>query len=169
MKLCIITGTCGAGKSTMKDVLDARLDKEIYACVDSDEVGLNWWDYAGTEKESHYGEDTLNGAIKMAAGKNLIFVSCLNPQDYFEKVNVSDEVEATFYIALCPSDEIIDQRLKARPEERGFTSDEIIRPHLEYNRWFRKNKSKFQLFIDNSEISEDETADIIIDFIKKCL
>ena len=105
----------------------------------------------------------------MAAGKNLIFVSCLNPQDYFEKVNVSDEVEATFYIALCPSDEIIDKRLKARPKERGFTSDEIIRPHLEYNRWFRKNKSKFQLFIDNSEISEEETTDIIIDFIKKCL
>ena len=48
--------------------------------------------------------------------------------------------------------------VKARPAERGFTSDEIIRPHIEYNGWFRRNKSKFQLFIDNTEKAEEETA-----------
>ena len=42
MRLFIITGTCGAGKSTMKDELAARLDMTRYACVDSDETGLNW-------------------------------------------------------------------------------------------------------------------------------
>lgn len=42
MKLFIITGTCGAGKSTMKDELGFRLDPNRYACVDSDETGLNW-------------------------------------------------------------------------------------------------------------------------------
>ena len=60
MKLYIITGTSGAGKSTIKDELDAVLDHGKYACVDSDEVGLNWWDYAGTDRESQYGNDTLN-------------------------------------------------------------------------------------------------------------
>ncbi len=43
MKLFIITGTCGSGKSTMKDKLAARLNPARYACVDSDETGLNWW------------------------------------------------------------------------------------------------------------------------------
>jgi len=38
MKLFIITGTCGAGKSTMKDDLATRLDPARYACVDSDET-----------------------------------------------------------------------------------------------------------------------------------
>ena len=38
MKLFIITGTCGAGKSTMKDELTARLNPGRYACVDSDET-----------------------------------------------------------------------------------------------------------------------------------
>ena len=52
MRVFIITGTCGAGKSTMKDQLAAMLDPERYACVDSDETGLNWWDYAGTDHES---------------------------------------------------------------------------------------------------------------------
>ena len=42
MRLYLITGTCGAGKSTMKDRLAEILDPERYACVDSDETGLNW-------------------------------------------------------------------------------------------------------------------------------
>ena len=44
MRLFIVTGTCGAGKSTLRDSLGEILDPERYACVDSDEVGLNWWD-----------------------------------------------------------------------------------------------------------------------------
>ena len=55
----MITGTCGAGKSTMKDTLAEMLDPKRYACVDSDETGLNWWDYAGTDRETRYGADTL--------------------------------------------------------------------------------------------------------------
>ena len=85
MKLYIITGTSGAGKSTIKDELDAVLDHGKYACVDSDEVGLNWWDYAGTDRESQYGNDTLNAAIRKAGGRDLVFVSCLTPQDYMTK------------------------------------------------------------------------------------
>ena len=38
MKLFIITGTCGAGKSTMKDDLATRLDPPRYARDDSDET-----------------------------------------------------------------------------------------------------------------------------------
>ena len=167
MKLFVITGTCGAGKSTMKDYLSGRLDKEHFACIDSDEVGLNWWDYAGTERESKYGEDTLRNAVKMADGRDLVFVSCMNPQDYFGKTDAPAEISASFFICLCPTDEVINARLKARPVERGFTSDEIIRPHIEYNGWFRKNKSKFQLFIDNTSISEDETGEMIREFIIK--
>ena len=149
----------------MKDYLAERMDSTRYACIDSDEAGLNWWDYAGTERESKYGEDTLRNAVKMAGGKDLIFVSCLNPLDYFQKTDAPEEIECSFFIALNPSDEVIEQRLKARPAERGFTSDEKIKPHIEYNAWFRRNRSKFQLYIDNTEISEEETAKIIAEFI----
>lgn len=165
MKLFVITGTCGAGKSTMKDRLADMLDSARYACVDSDEVGLNWRDYAGTEKEARYGEDTLRAAVKMAEGRDLVFVSCLNPLDYYRNVQPPEEIDGSFFIALCPSDKVIEERLKARPAERGFTSDEIIKPHIDYNGWFRKNRAKFQLFIDNSELSEEETAGIIASFI----
>ncbi|MBO4836079.1 MAG: hypothetical protein J5564_00120 [Clostridia bacterium] len=165
MRLFVITGTCGAGKSTMRDVLPGFLDPERFACIDSDETGLNWWDYAGTDHEEKYAEDGLGIAVTRAAGKDLIFVSCMAPQDYLTKVAVPGEVDATYFIALCPSDGEILRRLRARPAERGFTSDEIIRPHIEYNRWIRRNRGKYQLFIDNEAQSADETAGLIAAYI----
>lgn len=165
MRLIIITGTCGAGKSTMKDELAPLLDPERFACIDNDEVGLNWWDYAGTEHESRYAEDSLKQAVRMAAGRDLVFVTCMAPHDYMTKTAVPEEVESTFFIALWASDETIVRRLRARPAERGFTTDEAIRPHIGYNQWIGRNRGKYQLFIDNGKQAETETAKIIRDFI----
>ena len=166
MKLYIITGACGSGKSTMKDALTGILDQNKYACIDCDEVGLNWWDYAGTERESKYKDDTLAKAAQMAEGKDMVFVSCINPQDYIANQEIPDCIDSTDFIVLCPADDEIVRRLKARPAERGFTSDEKIEPHVGFNRWFRKNKGKFGLFIDNTRQSVDETAKMIGEFIK---
>ena len=80
MKLYIITGACGSGKSTMKDALTGILDQNKYACIDCDEVGLNWWDYAGTERESKYKDDTLAKAVEMAEdalGLMLVILACI--------------------------------------------------------------------------------------------
>ena len=167
MKLYIITGCCGAGKSTMKDALGEFLDQNKYACIDCDEVGLNWWDYAGTEHESKYKDDTLAKAVEMAGNKDLVFVSCINPQDYISNQIIPECIESTDFVVLCPADEEIVKRLKARPAERGFTSDDKIEPHVAFNRWFRKNKGKFSMFIDNTEQKVDETAKLIEKFIVK--
>ena len=167
MKLFIITGTCGAGKSTMKDELAVRLDPARYACIDSDETGLNWWDYAGTEREGQYGADSLREAFRIAHGRNLVFVTCMAPHDYITKAAVPEELTATFSIALWARDEIIDRRLRARPAERGFTSDEAIRPHIEYNQWIGRNRGKYQLFIDTEDRTTDDTAEAIGTFINR--
>ena len=167
MKLYIITGCCGAGKSTMKDALSEFLDQNKYACIDCDEVGLNWWDYAGTEHESKYKDDTLARAVEMAGEKDLVFVSCINPQDYIASQKIPECIESTDFVVLCPADEEIVKRLKARPAERGFTSDDKIEPHVGFNRWFRKNRGKFSMFIDNTEQKVYETAKLIAKFIVK--
>ena len=167
MKLFIITGACGSGKSTMKDALESILDNTKYACIDCDEVGLNWWDYAGTDHESKYKDDTLAKAVEMAGGKDMVFVSCINPMDYISCQEIPECIESTYFIVLNPEDEEIIKRLKARPAERGFTSDEKIEPHVGFNRWFRKNKGKFNQYIDNTAQSVDETAKLIEDFIRR--
>ncbi|WP_026517709.1 hypothetical protein [Butyrivibrio sp. MC2021] len=106
-------------------------------------------------------------AVEMAGGKDLVFVSCINPQDYIASQEIPECVESTDFIVLCPADEEIVKRLKARPEERGFTSYDKIEPHVGFNRWFRKNKGKFSMFIDNTDKSVDETAKMIELFLIK--
>ena len=167
MKLIVITGSCGAGKSTVRDALEASLDAKKYACIDTDEVGINWWDYAGTDHESKFSDDCMMEAVKRATGRDLIFASCLNPLDYIASHVIPEEIESTCFIVLCPADAEIEKRLRNRPPERGFTSEEVIRPHVEYNRWFRKNKGKFPLFIDNTDSSIEETTAQIAAFINK--
>ena len=165
MKLYVITGTCGAGKSTVLKKLEKRLDPARFICLDTDSVGLNWNDYAGTDHEYKYSDDCLAAAVRLSDGKDIVFASCLNPEDYIGKHTTPTEIDSTYFIVLSAEDTLIEERLKARPVERGFTSDEIIKPHIEYNRWFRKNRSKFNMFIDTTDISVDSVAGRIAGFI----
>ena len=165
MKLIVITGTCGAGKSTVREKLKERLDSHRYACIDTDEVGINWWDYAGTDREYQFSDDCLKEAVRRADRRYLVFASCLNPQDYIGKHTIPEEIEATYFIVLCPADRLIEKRLRARPKERGFDSDEAIRPQIAYNQWFRKNRGKVPLFLDTSELSVEETTERIFSFL----
>ena len=167
MRLFMISGACGSGKSTMKDALSEIMDSERYACIDCDETGFNWWDYAGTDHESKYHDDCIAEAVRRAAGRDLIFVSCTNPLDFIEKHVLPEEVDSTMYIILNPTDEAIWERLRSRPAERGFTSDEKILPHIGYNQWFRRNRGKFPLVIDNTNQSVEKTANIIASFIQR--
>lgn len=167
MILFVLTGTCGAGKSTIIKELGSRLDGAAYCCMDSDDVGLNWWDYAGTDHESQYADDCLKEAVRLADDKHVVFGTCMNPLDYFMKHTAPENIMATFFIALSASCAIIEQRLKDRPAERGFTTPESRQPHIEYEEWFIKNRSKFQLFIDTSAHTPSETADIIAQHILK--
>lgn len=156
----ILTGTSGAGKSSVLDVLRDYLDPERYACIGADETGLNWWDYAGTDHESDYNEDCLKIALERAEGRDLVFATCMNPLDYRKRREGKED--GTAFIVLCPKDEIIESRLKARPKERRFDSDEAIRPHLEYNRWICNHLDLYDLSIDNSSQTVDETVNIIL-------
>ena len=128
-------------------------------------MGLNWWDYAGTEREGQYGADTLTAAFRKADGRHLVFVSCMAPHDYYTKAAVPEALTATCYIALWAPEPVIEQRLRARPAERGFTTDEAIRPHIEYNQWIGRNRGKYQLFLNTENRTPHETAEAIDAFI----
>lgn len=165
-KLILLCAACGVGKSTIKDELAQSCISDNYVCIDTDEVGINWWDYAGTERESEYSDYCLAEAVKMSGDKNLLFVTCMNPYDFFGKCKLPQEITSAFYIGMSCSDEEITKRLKARPAERMCGSDEFIADQIEYNEWFKDNSNKFQLFIDNTNMTVEETAAQIADFIK---
>lgn len=166
-KLVILSAPCGAGKSTIKDELNRCGLLPEYVCLDTDELGINWWDYAGTEQEEKYSEDCLKKAVEKAGGKNLLFVSCLNPLDYYGKISVPDDIAVTFFIGMVCSDEEIRRRLKARPAERMCGDDEFIKAQIEYSEWYKENKGKFQFFLNNTGMEISQTAEMIAEFMKK--
>ena len=166
-KLVILSAACGVGKSTVRDELSEKGLLESYACIDTDEVGINWWDYAGTENEIKFSDDCLEAAVRMSGDKNLFFVTCLNPVDYYGKVTAPQNISSTFFIGMTCSDDEITKRLKARPPERMCGSDEFIAGQIEYNSWFKRNAGKFQFYVDNTDQTVAQTAAQIADFVKK--
>ena len=165
MKMIIVTGACGSGKSTMRDLVEERLDSKFFACVDTDECGFNWHDFAGTDHESEYADNYMAEAVRRAKGRTLLLFGCTNPMDFMTKNKVPAEVEATCFVTLVADDQVIRERLLARPVERGFNEGNI-QPHIDYNRWFHRNKGKFALQLDTGKMTGDETADKIADFAK---
>lgn len=102
----------------------------------------------------------------MAKDKDLLFVTCMNPYDFYGKVSVPQEITSTFFIGMTCSNKEIAKRLKARPEKRMCGSDEFIAGQIKYNNWFQKNANKFQLFIDNTNMTIEETVEAVAHFMK---
>lgn len=160
-----LCAACGAGKSTLLDYMRDNNMSDDFCFVDTDETGLNWWDYADTENPDRYTEDSIKRASEMSGVKNLFFGSCMNPQTLFEKITLPDGIGTVFAIALTTSPEEITKRLRARDPERMCGSDEFIAEQISYNAWFLRNANKFQLHIDNRDKSVSQTAEIIKAFL----
>lgn len=165
-KLVVLSAACGVGKTTVKDELNTRRILDHWVCVDTDEVGINWWDYEGTENATKYCEDCLAEAVRISDDKNLLFVTCANPYDFYGAVHIPQNITSTFFIGMTCSDEEITRRLKARPGERMCGSDEFITGQIQYNAWFKKNAGKFQFYVDNTDQTVDETVRAIVSFVK---
>ena len=166
MNLFVITGACGAGKSTMRDALGDLLDPARFFCADADEMGLNWWDYAGTDRAPLYKGDCLREAVRRAEGRDLVFCSCVHLPDFLTDTAVPEEIGATHCVVLLAEDGVIRQRLRDRPPERGFTSEEKIAPHVEFNQWFRRNRNKFPFAVDTGVLTPAEAAERIAEHIR---
>ena len=122
---------------------------------------------AGTENEAKFSDDCIAEAVRMSGDKNLLFVTCMNPYDFYGKVHIPSEIASTFFIGMTCSDDEIMRRLKARPAERMCGSDEFITGQIQYNNWFKENAGKFQLYIDNTDLTIDETVEEIARFARR--
>lgn len=165
--LICLCAACGVGKSTIKDYINEHNLLPEYAAIDTDEVGLNWWDYADTDNPDKYTTDSISKAFEIANGKNLLFASCLNPLKFYDIINIPDDISESYLIGMACSDEEITKRLKARPAERMCGNNEFIERQIEYNNWFKGQAGKMQFFIDNTNMNVIETAEKITEYIKR--
>lgn len=163
--LVILSAACGVGKTTIQNALRDLNLLPGYACLGSDEMGINWWDYAGTPHEADYTKDCLAAAIKQADGLPLVFCACVAPPDFRKMRPDFPEISSVRHIGMTCSDEEVRRRLLARPPERMCGDEAFILSQIEYNQWIRKHPNEYAFSLDNTPYSIEETAKIIADFI----
>lgn len=165
MKLVLLSAACGVGKTTVQNAINQGKLPDGWACIGSDEVGLNWWDYAGTDHEHKYAEDGLARATEMAQGKNLLFPACINPDNLRAMQSLPACITEVYFAVMTCSDEQIAARLLARPPERMCGSPEFIASQVAYNDWLRTHPEKFTFRIDNTDQAVDKTVDEIANYL----
>ena len=63
--------------------------------------------------------------------------------------------------------EVLYKRLKMRNPERNCGSDEFIKNQINYQNWILDHINLYQLHLDNTNSKIEETASIIIEYIRK--
>lgn len=165
--LILLSAACGVGKSTVKNALNEMNLLPGFACIDSDEVRLNWWNYKGTPKERDYTKDCLARAFELAGDKHLLFGTCNDPISFFERVPLPADVTA-HYVAMTCSDSEVRRRLLARPPERMCGEEAFILSQIDYNGWIRAHPHLYALSLDNTALSVSETAERVAVFARDC-
>lgn len=163
--LIVLCAACGVGKSTIGAYINEHRLLEGCVCIDTDEVGVNWWDYADSDTPSRFHDDCIRAAVRLSGECHFLFGSCMNPPDFYTNVHIPAAITATHFIALTCSDEEVARRLKARPAERMCGSDAFIAAQVQYNQWIRAHRNQFQFHVDNTGMSVAETARQIADFV----
>ncbi len=154
------------GKSTVKNALNELNLLPDFACIDSDEVKLNWWTYKDTPREKDYTKDCLARAFELAGDKHLLFGTCNDPLSFFERVTLPEDVTA-YYIGMTCSDAEVRRRLLARPPERMCGEEAFILSQIDYNGWIRDHAEYYDLHFDNTEMTVSEAARLVASFAKR--
>ena len=163
--LILLSAACGVGKSTVKNALNEMGLLPDFACIDSDEVRLNWWNYKGTPREKDYTRDCLARAFELAGDKHLLFGTCNDPISFFERVPLPEDVTAT-YVGMVCSDSEVRRRLLDRPPERMCGEESFILSQIEYNGWLRDHAHLYGLHFDNTDMTVEEAARRVADFAR---
>ena len=163
--LILLSAACGVGKSTVKDTLNEMGLLPDFACIDSDEVRLNWWTYKDTPREKDYTRDCLARAFELAGDRHLMFGTCNDPISFFERVPLPEDVTAA-YVGMVCSDAEVRRRLLARPPERMCGEESFILSQIGYNGWIRGHGELYGLHFDNTDMTVEEAARRVADFAR---
>jgi hypothetical protein len=140
LPLLIVSGASGAGKSSVCQAILGKLEDVIL--LDSDIL----WRAEFNKPEDNYHE-FFETWLRMAknisqSGRPVVLFGAgmgvpKNIEPCVERRYFSD----IHYLALVCDDEVLTQRLKARPAWRGSGDQTYIDTHVQFNRWFKGRQS----------------------------
>jgi broad-specificity NMP kinase len=161
MNIFFITGTSGAGKTTLINSLKLKLPKSSFEIYDFDEVGVP--SNADTVWRQGTTDFWLTKAKENSAQKKSTIICGVTVPS--EILSSSKKPDLPIYFGFIKvADEIIKQRLKARGWDDKLIQDNINwAHHLETE----IKKQKDYLIVDSSlHVMPEQTADEFIKFIR---
>ena len=156
--LFVVTGASGTGKSTVVEALRHRLpDCEVFdADVILHVAALGWDTWRNTWLQLAHAI-ALNGRATVLCGPLI--------PEHLEDLPARPLVGPIHFCNLDCPDDLLAQRLRARPAWRGWTDERTVEQQR-FAGWLR---SRIQPTLDTSVLSVDETADRVASWIRPLL
>jgi hypothetical protein len=167
LSLFVVTGASGSGKSTLGLALVPLLPDCVV--MESD---ILWHSEFDTLQDGY--RDYRNLWLRIAknihqAGRPVVLVGSAVPEQ-FESCPERRYFSDIHYLALVCDDEILEQRLRARPTWRRSDTPEILATMRDFNRWLRTHAADTippMSLLDTSRRSIAESAELIVAWIRR--
>jgi len=167
--LFIITGASGSGKTTVY----LELVPLLYECVVLESDIL--WGAIPASPENNY-RDYRNVWLRVAKnigqnGRPVVLCGTAIPEQ-FEACPERRYFSTLRYLAMVCDDELLEERLKQRPQWRKSGSVELIEEMIRFNRWLKEHASTTQppmTLYDTGFRSISETARDVAQWIRQRL
>jgi len=168
MPLLIVSGASGAGKSSVCQAMLGKLEDVVL--LDSDIL----WRPEFNRPENNY-RDFFETWLRMAknisqSGRPVVlFGAGMGVPENIELCIERRYFSDIHYLALVCDDEVLAQRLKARPAWRGSSDQTYIDEHNQFNRWFKEQgKSNTPiLLLDTTEVLLETTIEQVKTWISE--
>lgn len=158
LPLLLVGGASGSGKSAVTDALIGRLDGVVAL-----EADILWRPEFNTP-ETHY-RDFFETWLRLAknigqSGRPVVlFGAGFAVPDNIEPCVERRYFSAVHYLALVCEDEVLAQRLRARPTWRGSADPESIAGQQAFNRWLWAYDAHPAITrLDTTDATVEETA-----------
>jgi AAA domain-containing protein len=140
LPLLIVSGASGAGKSSVCQATLGKLDDVVL--LDSD---ILWRpEFNKPEDDYHDFFETwlrLAKNISQSGRPVVLFGAGMGVPENIEPCVERRYFSDIHYLALVCNDEVLAQRLKARPAWRGSGDQASMDTHVQFNRWFKAAQS----------------------------
>lgn len=141
LPLLIVSGASGAGKSSVSRALIANLDNVVLLDCD-----ILWRPEFNRPENNHrdFFETWLRLAknISQSGRPVVLFGAGMGVPENIEPCVERRYFSDIHYLALVCEDEVLTQRLKARPAWRGSGDQAYIDTHIQFNRWFKRGQNQ---------------------------